>query len=260
MLSIAVTVWRQQQRTVPALVMTTALITVSIVSHGQGRLVNALLADLRRHCRGISLVLTENIPEEEPLRIDGWAGAVDRITNERVKGFGANHNAAFQRCSTPYFCVANPDVRLSSDPFPALVSSLQGPRAAVAGPLVRSPAGGIEDSARRFPTPASIVRRVVRGDSGPDYPVDRGPLVVEWIAGMFMLFRAATYRDLGGFDEAYFMYYEDVDLCRRAGRAGGEVIYNPGAQIVHDARRASRHNPRLAYHHALSALRFLLSR
>lgn len=237
------------------------LVTVSVVSHGQNRLVNALLGDLRTRCGGVvALVLTENIADREPLRVEGWPGGVERIANEWVRGFGANHNAAFQRCRTPYFCVVNPDVRLPEDPFPALVACLEAPRAAVAGPLVRNPAGEVEDSARRFPTAASLLRKALRGGTNPDYAVDCGPLVVDWIAGMFMLFRAEAFRGVGGFDEAYFMYYEDVDLCRRLGRAGREVIYNPRAQIVHDARRGSRRNVRLASYHATSALRFLLTR
>src|SRR6267142_5011763 len=120
-------------------------ITVSVVSHGQNALVNALLQDLDRHCGAIQLLITENIPDRTPLSRPG-------VANGQPKGFGANHNAAFKDCNTPYFCVCNPDIRLASDPFGALVSALEQERVAVAGPLVRSPSGEVEDSARRFPT------------------------------------------------------------------------------------------------------------
>jgi N-acetylglucosaminyl-diphospho-decaprenol L-rhamnosyltransferase len=75
---------------------------------------------------------------------------------------------------------------------------------------------------------------------------------------MFMLFRSLAFKSVGGFDEAYFLYYEDVDLCRRLAAAGGSVIYDPRTTVVHDARRASRRNPALAARHFRSALRFLL--
>jgi GT2 family glycosyltransferase len=78
------------------------------------------------------------------------------------------------------------------------------------------------------------------------------------MAGMFMLFRSELYRAVKGFNEAYFLYYEDADLCRRLHRAGKSVIYNPKAEIIHDARRASHTNPRLAFHHISSALRYFL--
>jgi N-acetylglucosaminyl-diphospho-decaprenol L-rhamnosyltransferase len=152
----------------------------------------------------------------------------------------------------------NPDIRLLADPFPALLESLQDPATAVAGPLVLTPDGKAEDSARRFPTAGLLIRKVLWERRRPDYPVDRGPLRVDWIAGMFMLFHSSAYRSVDGFDEAYFLYYEDVDLCRRLGARGNSVVYDPRASVVHQARRASRRSPALAVQHFRSAMRFLL--
>ncbi len=233
-------------------------IAVSIVSHRQALLVNGLLEDLAHSCESkITVLLTQNVPDAISFATDRLACPVEVIANDRVKGFGANHNAAFARCRTPYFCVVNPDVRLASDPFPALVASLEDGRAGAAGPLVRSPAGEVEDSARRFPTTGFLIRKALGARSGPDYPSDRGPQVVDWIGGMFMLLRSEAFRAVGGFDEAYFLYYEDVDLCRRLNHAGRAVIYQPAVEVVHDARRASRRDPRFAMHHLKSVLRFL---
>ena len=233
-------------------------ITVSVVSHRQNALVNLLLLDLQQHCADrIHLVLTQNLPDSTPLASAGLTCPVETTRNEQVKGFGANHNAAFAQCRTPFFCVANPDIRLTADPFPALLASLQDERVGAVGPLVRNPSGSTEDSARRFPTAAGLLKKLFVEARTPDYATDRGPVEVDWIGGMFMLFRSDAFRALGGFDEAYFLYYEDVDLCRRLHAAGRTVTYNPGAQVIHDARRASRRNPQLALHHARSALRFL---
>ncbi len=77
---------------------------------------------------------------------------------------------------------------------------------------------------------------------------------------MFMLFRADTYRQLSGFDEHYFLYYEDVDLCRRLRQAGYEVVLVPQASVVHFAQRQSRRSPRHFLWHAASLGRFLFSR
>lgn len=236
-------------------------ITLSVVSHGQNALVNQLLEDLRRSCaENIALVLTQNLPDPVVLDTARFTGPIEVIENDVRKGFGANHNAAFARCRTPYFCVCNPDIRLPTDPFPPLVEALENARAAVAGPLVRDPAGAIEDSVRRFPTVVSLIAKLLAERRRPDYPVDRGTLVVDWIAGMFMLFRADAYRAAGGFDEAYFLYYEDVDICQRLQRLGATVVFEPRAQVIHDARRASRRDVRLALHHLSSALRFLSRR
>ena len=236
-------------------------ITLSVVSHGQNALVNLLLADVERVCAGrVALVVTENVPDSAPLATGSLSCPIELIVNGAVQGFGANHNAAFKRCRTPYFCVCNPDVRLTPDPFPPLLETLARPQAGVVGPLVRSPEGATEDSARRFPTAATLLKRLFHDPRAPDYATDRGALEVDWIAGMFMLFRSEAFRAVGGFDEAYFMYYEDVDICRRLNAAQWRVLYEPRAAIVHQARRRSRRDPLHARHHLASALRFLLRR
>jgi GT2 family glycosyltransferase len=76
---------------------------------------------------------------------------------------------------------------------------------------------------------------------------------------MFVLFDTAIFGAAGGFDERYFLYYEDVELCRRLRRGRYEVLYAPGAEVVHDARRASRRDAAHLRHHVASALRFLTS-
>lgn len=232
-------------------------ITVSVVSHRQNALVNTFLGDLcRLFGRELAIIVTENVPGEVPL--ESAACPFELIVNARPKGFGANHNAAFQHCRTPLFCVANPDIRLSADPFPALARALEEERAGVAGPLVRNPAGSVEDSARRSPSLASLLRKLFGGGTGPEYPIDRGPVAVDWVAGMFMLFRSETYRALGGFDEAYFLYYEDVEICRRLRRLGHKVVYVPAAAVVHDARRASHRDLLLMRRHLTSIARYWL--
>jgi N-acetylglucosaminyl-diphospho-decaprenol L-rhamnosyltransferase len=237
-----------------------AEITVSVVSHGQNALVNAFVEDMARHCAPrIALLITQNIPDPQPLAIGGLPCPVEVLTNDRRKGFGENHNAAFSHCRTDYFCVANPDIRLRADPFPRLLESLNAQRAAAAGPLVRSPAGRVEDSARRFPTAGSLFRKLLRERRAPEYPVDQGAQRVDWVAGMFLLLRSDAFRRVRGFDERYFLYYEDVDLCRRLGASAGPVLYEPRAEVIHDARRASRRDLRLALRHFSSAVRFLAS-
>jgi len=235
-----------------------AEITVSVVSHRQNALVNAFVEDVARHCgKRVALLVTQNVPDAEPFALSGMPGRVEILLNERLKGFGENHNAAFSRCRTQYFCVANPDIRLRADPFPQLVEALEKEGAVAAGPLVRNPAGAVEDSARRFPTAASLFRKLLRERPGPEYPLGHAAVRVDWVAGMFILFRSAAFRQVGGFDERYFLYYEDVDLCRRLGQSVGPVVYEPRAEVIHDARRASRRDLHLALRHFSSAVRFL---
>lgn len=235
--------------------------TVSVVSHGQNALVNQLLADLAEHCsRPLEIIVTENIADPVPLMPPSGRHRFSRLLNERPRGFGANHNAAFGRSTSDMFFVVNPDIRLSEDPFPALAPWLEQARAAAVAPLVRSPNGDPEDSARRFPTVPSLLAKLLRGSVGPDYPTDQGPIPVDWVAGMFVGFRRDAYALTEGFDERYFLYYEDVDICRRLHAQGKKVVYDTTVSVIHDARRASRRDPRLMAIHAASALRYLVNR
>lgn len=239
--------------------MESTSVTVSVVSHGQIGLVDQFLEDLARFCPPtLRVILTQNIPEPAPSPPPQWSHHLDVIRNDRRKGFGANHNAAFRRCESPLFCVANPDIRLTTDPFPDLAAALEGNAVAASGPLVRDLRGNAEDSARRFPTVAALVKKLFVQPGGPDYPTDRGRLEVDWIAGMFMLFRADAFRKVNGFDERFFLYYEDVDICARLQAAGYRIIYDPSVAVIHDARRASRRNLRRMANHTASALRYLL--
>ena len=233
------------------------MVSVSVVSHGQGALVRALLADLDAHCAdAIEVLLTMNVPESLPVEPAGFHFPLRVLNNREAKGFGANHNAAFRESQKEFFCVLNPDIRLRADPFGPLTARLRDPAVGVAAPLVRNPAGGIEDSARRMPTPLSILRKALFGAGGPDYAIGTADLHPDWVAGMFMLFRRETFAAIGGFDERYFLYYEDVDLCTRLALAGKRVVYCPAVEAIHDARRESHRSLRYLRHHLASMLRF----
>ena len=235
-------------------------ISISVVSHGQGALVRELLVDLDAHCAGaIEVVLTLNRSESLPFDPTGFRLPVRVLRNVAPKGFGANHNAAFRASRHELFCVLNPDIRLRADPFGPLAERLRDPAVGVVAPLIRSPAGGVEDSARRLPTPVSILRKALLGASRPDYEAGAGDLHPDWVAGMFMLFRRETFAAVGGFDERYFLYYEDVDLCTRLALAGKRVVYCPTVEAIHDARRESHRSLRYLRFHVASMLRFFCS-
>ncbi len=237
------------------------VISISIVSHRQGALVTALLADIAAHCvLPLEIILTVNVPENLPFDAGSYPFPVKIIQNTIRKGFGANHNAAFAVSRSDHFCILNPDIRFERDPFPALLDGLSDPAVGVVAPLVVGPDGQIEDSARRFPTPLGIVRKALRGKRGPDYVIGQTSVRPDWIAGMFMLWRSDLFRQIGGFDESFFLYYEDVDACARLRCAGSGVILMPAARVTHYARRESHRNPRYLRWHLASMLRYFLKR
>jgi GT2 family glycosyltransferase len=236
-------------------------VSVSIVSHGHGALVANLLRDLSGNCStALEVLLTLNVPEDPPGALSDFRFPVRLIRNDRPKGFGANHNAAFRASTHDLFCVLNPDIRLTRDPFPPLAQRLSQPKVAVVAPLIRSPDGTVEASARPFPTPFEILRKALLGPPPPYYGAGETDLHPDWVGGMFMLFRRDAFKAVGGFDERYHLYYEDVDLCARMRLAGKEVILCRAVDVAHDARRESHRNLRYLAWHVVSMLRFFLSR
>jgi len=230
-------------------------VCLSVVSHRQSDLVNKLLHDISRHTSNVDVYLTCNMPEQGLVQSEAL-NSFHQIQNETPQGFGANHNAAFRQCESTSFCVANPDVRLLNDPFPELLACMNDPNVGLVAPRVIDPAGNAEDSARYFPTPSNLATKILHLGEGR-YPVaGEAPMAVEWVAGMFMLFRAEAFRDIGGFDEGFFLYYDDVDICARLWKAGWKVMLHPGVSVVHAAQRTSRKNLRYMAWHLSSMARY----
>lgn len=232
------------------------MIAVSIVSHGHGAMVRSLLKQVLA-CPEVSrVVVTFNIPETS----SGFPeDRVELVHNLVPKGFGANHNSAFLRAKEPFWCVLNPDIELEGNPFPALLQCLEKQNTGLVAPLIKNPAGQVEDSIRYFPTFRSLALKAAGKDIGR-YGVEAGApaFCPEWVAGMFMLFRADIFARLEGFDEGYFLYYEDVDICVRVWKAGFRISVLPSVVAIHDARRASRVNWRHKRWHLESMARYFL--
>jgi N-acetylglucosaminyl-diphospho-decaprenol L-rhamnosyltransferase len=236
-------------------------ISISVVSHAQIHLIEHLLHDMNQHCRAllIELILTLNLDEVLPSTVDNFLFPIKVIRNPIPRGFAANHNQAFTYAVGQFFCVMNPDVRLNDNPFRALLACLQNREVGVVAPLVLSTSGEIEDSARRFPTPLKIFCKALGRCKGSDYLVKSNPIFPDWVGGMFMLFPREVFKKLGGFDQRYFLYYEDVDLCARLRLKGYTVAVCPDAKVIHLARRSSHYNLKYLKWHLISMMRFFCS-
>ena len=268
-------------------------LVASIVSHNQAGLLAELLNDLDALTfeKPILFIVTENSANPQSLVIAKSSklyknGLLQCVRNPRPLGFGANHNQAFglvygqgnrqadndgnnqvnnhAENQADVFFVLNPDLRIDKDIFSGLSDSLnRDPSIGIIAPEVLNPNGIKEDSARYFPSIARILRKVFFKDLGlfqndPSDPNDRSNMYFpDWIAGMCLGFTKQAYTDLKGFDERYFMYYEDADICRRAHTLGFRPAVNPAYRVVHAAQRTSHKRIGLLFHHLASMLRFL---
>lgn len=231
-------------------------LVVSLVSHGHAALVQSLLEALA----GLSaasvsrVVLTQNLPEADPRApASGWPFVLEIHRNARPAGFGANHNRALAGAHEPFVCILNPDVALpDGDPFAELVRMAGAVGVGCTYPCQVDAMGRVQDSERALPTPVALWRRRVLGQP------TRVGTPVEWVNGACMVLPMAVWKAMGGFDERYFMYCEDVDLCLRL-RLCGLVLVRVPVRVQHAGHRASRSAWRPLWWHVRSLLRLWCS-
>ncbi len=232
--------------------------SLSVVSHGHLPQIRTLLETAGKLLdpTRFEVLLTLNLPESAHGIENAWPGRLKVIRNTHPKGFGANHNAALREATGAWVAAVDPDLDLGHlDPFAALASALENASTGIVSPTVLDASGACSDHAREVPTPGRLARRYASGGPASFESWLTIPHDVDWVAGLFMAMRRETFNQLGGFDERFHMYCEDVDLCLRSWNAGLAVRVIPGASVVHPARRRTLKDPRHFLWHLASLVR-----
>lgn len=202
------------------------------------------------------IVVVDNACTDDTADIARTAGC-EVVRCER-SGYGAAINRGARELEGEFFAVLNPDIRFfAADTVQRLAHHFMHPQVGLVAPALELLDGSLQDSARRTPTPANLLfRRWLSPERGW---VRRGG-DVEWTVGAFWLVRREAWERIGGFDERYFLYFDDVDLCHRMRAAGHTVRFDPTVRAQHAFQAASR-RPLTAWatrHHIRSALRFFI--
>ncbi len=197
------------------------------------------------------------------------------LSSGKNLGMGGGNNRGAERATGKFFLILNPDTLVRPDAVRLLFLGMKEREdIGIMGPKLLNPDGTLQYSCLRFPkvwTP--IVRRTSLGRLVPAYlgrylmtDFDHETIRdVDWMIGSCLMIRADFYRRVGGFDERFFMYFEDTDLCRRAWRSGLRVVYLPEAVVIHDHARGSARSrwfvapftSRLAREHIRSWVRYM---
>ncbi len=186
-------------------------------------------------------------------------------------GYGRAANVGVAKTTAPFVLVANPDVTFEADALDTLLAAAgRWPRAGSLGPLIRRPDGSRYPSARALPSLGRGIGHALFGWWWPGNPWSRsyrqergeqaeGP--VGWLSGSCLLLRREVFEAVRGFDPAYFMYFEDLDLGDRIGRAGWLNVYVPTAVVTHEGAHATRrHRAEMVAAHHRSAYLYLSRR
>lgn len=246
---------------------------VVAVTYSPGDSVEAFVASVRAATtRPVEVVLADNGSTDGAPEAAAAAHEHVRVlrTGGNV-GYGAAVDAGLAGAPGRWALVANPDVVLEPGSVDELLSvAARWPRAGAVGPAIRTPDGELYPSARDLPRLSTGAGHAALGWIWPanpwtaryrrerEAPRERA---AGWLSGSCFLVDLEAFRAVGGFDPGYFMYFEDVDLGERLGRAGYLNVYAPSAVVVHEGGHATRRQPhRMARVHHTSALRYLSRR
>ncbi len=215
------------------------------------------------------VVVVENGDPTSARRALAGGGEVDVVVPGRNIGYGAGANRGVAATgATDYVLVCNPDLLVHPGAVSALVAVLDDrPAWAIVGPRILDPAGKVYPSVRVFPSMADAAGHALLGVLKPENRFTRryrspegggeGPAPAGWVSGACFLARRSALEELGGFDESYFMFAEDMDLCWRAHRASWGVGVQPAAVVTHTEGVSRRRHPyKMVVAHHRSALRF----
>jgi N-acetylglucosaminyl-diphospho-decaprenol L-rhamnosyltransferase len=230
--------------------------TIVIVGYRAYDELEQCLASLGAHEPGTAVVVVDHDADE--VRAAALAARFPTVTylaRRDNPGFAAGVNGAARHAGPGPLLLLNPDCQITSPVTPALAAVLaQHPEAGVVGGLIREGDGTLQASARRFPDATTAVggRTSWFSRIAPNNRLTRrnlttapaqGIVPVDWVSGAFMLIRRETFDAVGGFDEAFFLYWEDADFCKRAVDAGWLTLYAPVVEATHLTGRSSRHAP-----------------
>jgi N-acetylglucosaminyl-diphospho-decaprenol L-rhamnosyltransferase len=176
---------------------------------------------------------------------------VQLIGNADNRGFSGANNQALAIAQGRYFFLLNPDAELLPGATNALLECMDAdPRVGIAGPQLLNPDQTVQSSRRRFPTFVTALLESTRLQQR--FPQNRwlnryylldsrddAAQEVDWVVGAALFVRRQVYEQLGGLDERFFMYSEELDWCYRAKRAGWHIAYFPRARVIHHEGRSS---------------------
>jgi N-acetylglucosaminyl-diphospho-decaprenol L-rhamnosyltransferase len=211
-------------------------VSISLVNTSSRELLLACLESLQGCGPAVEIVVLDNASE------DGSAAAVRerfpavRLIEQRHRaGFGANHNAVIRATSGRYVFVLNEDTTSEDWGFERMVAHLDAnPRVAALGPRLVYPDGRPQSSAWRFPSPwAAALGLLTLGRAGIVQSGGSATRDVDWAMAAALVVRREALEEVGLFDEAFFIYSEETDLCRRLRDAGWRTEFFPSVTVVH---------------------------
>ncbi|NOZ48969.1 MAG: glycosyltransferase family 2 protein [Chloroflexi bacterium] len=226
-------------------------LSILIVNWNTGAVLMQCLHSLRVQAlpEDWEIIVMDNASQDDSVEIlrSQFPNVLLQASTENI-GYARGNNLAAAQAQGRYLLLLNPDTIASQETLAALLAFMEEhPHIGACSPRLLLSDGSPQPYAfGADPRPGYLLRRgwnrLVHHRSLHDWAIDT-PQVVDWVSGACLLVRRQAWEQVGGFDEAFFMYFEDIDLCLRIRHAGWQIMYNPRVEITHLGGRSLRQNP-----------------
>lgn len=242
-------------------------LSASVVLYGGAAAARRLLDSFAAHAGEVRLYLVDNASPDgalEELEAGGLPRHTEVLPLRENRGYGAGHNAVLPLLESRYHAVVNPDIVLRDNAIETMAAYMdEHPDVVMVIPRLLFPDGQPQYTAKRRPALLPLVARQLGGkvfkkqeqhylmlDEDLDQPQD-----VEFCSGCFFVIRTEVFKEIGGFDEGYFMYVEDADITQKALQKG-RAVYLPAAAVIHEWQRDAHRKPRQFFWQLKSMMRY----
>lgn len=226
--------------------MPTPKLSVIIVAYNSENFIERCITSLRDHEIGpkqssedwMEIIILDNASQDGTVKmLKKFLPEIKLIESSENLGFSKGNNKAVKEAKGEYLFFLNPDTELERPVLKELIDFYENtPETGIVGPKLEMGSGKTQPSVRKLPTVIGAFKEYVLGikNSYEQYvPFGNDPVEVESVYGAAMLIKKELFEKAGGFDEKFFLYYEDADLCKKVRELGKKIYYYPGVLIKH---------------------------
>jgi hypothetical protein len=240
-------------------------IDIIIVNHNSTNCTIKAIDSLKKKTNGYipKIIVVDNASTDNPEIVSSKFSDVELLINKENLGFSKAINQALRRTTNDYAIMLNPDTVIVNGFVSEMIAYLEEYQdIGIIGPRILDSDGSIQGSARRFPTfwTSMFGRKSPLTKMFPNNPFTRKEFVcfnnnakevidADWVSGACMIIRRKAFEAVGGFDERFFLYWEDTDICKRIKDAGWRIVYFSKAKVIHLIGRSSSTKPIKSIYH-----------
>ncbi len=214
-------------------------ISFLIVTYNNEKSIEKCLTSLIKNLPDRSqIIVVDNSSSDETVNVlKKFGNKIKLFQSNQNLGYGKANNLAQSKATGEYIFILNPDTEIKKPIFDEMMNFYQSDQTiGLVVPKLILPKGEVQASIKKLPTVWGAFKEYILGNkhSYSEYAPDMNtPTQIEAAYGAAMLIKKSLFEKLGGFDERYFLYYEDIDLCRKLKRIGKKIFYFPKAEITH---------------------------